>query len=123
MPTPEHAKVKVVDSKYGRILVGENDRTLYMFDKDKDNTSNCYDMCAITWPPFLTRDKPLAGTGVKESLLGTTTRKQGEKQVTYNKHPLYYYSGDKKAGDTNGHGRNESGGKWHVVNPDGKKVE
>ncbi|MEV7967315.1 hypothetical protein AB0O34_15215 [Sphaerisporangium sp. NPDC088356] len=123
MPTPEHAKVKVADSKYGKILVGDNDKALYVFEKDKDNTSNCYDNCAITWPPLLTRGKPQAGTGVKENLLGTTTRKQGDKQVTYDKHPLYYYSGDMKPGDYNGQGRNQFGGKWYLINPDGKKVE
>jgi predicted lipoprotein with Yx(FWY)xxD motif len=123
IPTPQHAQVKVADSKYGKILVGDNDRTLYLFEKDKENTSYCYDTCAVTWPPLLTRDKPQAGTGVKEHLLGTTTRKQGEKQVTYNKHPLYYYRGDKKPGEFNGQGKNEFGGKWYVVNPEGKKVE
>ncbi|WP_405144782.1 hypothetical protein OG589_43230 [Sphaerisporangium sp. NBC_01403] len=123
MPTPEHAKVKVADSKYGKVLVGENDKALYVFEKDKDNTSNCYDNCAITWPPLLTRGKPHAGTGVKDSLLGTTTRKQGEKQVTYDKHPLYYYTGDLRAGEYNGQGKNEFGGKWYLISPDGKKVE
>lgn len=123
MPVPEHAKLKVVDSKFGKILVGEMDRTLYVFDKDKEDTSNCYDACAAMWPPLITKDKPEAGPDVKNELLGTATRKQGEKQVTYNKHPLYYYSGDKKAGDLNGQAKEESGGKWHVVGPDGKKVE
>ncbi|MFC4586594.1 COG4315 family predicted lipoprotein [Sphaerisporangium corydalis] len=123
IPTPEHAKIKLADSTYGKILVAENDRTLYIFEKDTENTSNCYDTCAVTWPPFVTMDKPQAGTDVKDALLGTTTRKQGEKQVTYNKHPLYYYSGDTKPGDYNGQGKSDSGGKWYVVNADGKKVE
>ncbi|GAA3831285.1 hypothetical protein GCM10022226_60390 [Sphaerisporangium flaviroseum] len=123
MPTPANAMIKVADSRFGKILVGENDRTLYIFEKDQENTSHCYDACAIAWPPVLTLDKPRAGTGVKANLLGTTTRKQGEKQVTYNKYPLYYYSGDTKPGDHNGQGKNEFGGKWYVVNPDGKKVD
>ncbi|GII61289.1 hypothetical protein Skr01_13740 [Sphaerisporangium krabiense] len=123
MPTPEHAKVRVADSRYGKVLVGENGRALYVFDKDTDNTSNCNDACATAWPPLVTRDKPRAGEGVKESLLGTTTRKQGEKQVTYNKHPLYYFSGDKVSGDFNGQGKTGFGGKWHLIDPEGKKVE
>ncbi|WP_214408777.1 COG4315 family predicted lipoprotein [Sphaerisporangium fuscum] len=124
MPVPEHAKVKVAQSsQYGKILVGENDRALYMFEKDKDNTSNCYDNCAVTWPPLLTRGKPEAGTGVKQDLLGTATRRNGDKQVTYNKMPLYYYTGDRNAGEYTGQGKNEFGGKWYLVSPDGKKVE
>ncbi|WP_248961872.1 COG4315 family predicted lipoprotein [Sphaerisporangium perillae] len=123
MPTPQNAMVKLAESKYGKILVGENGHTLYMFDKDKDDTPSCYDACAVAWPPLLTLSKPKAGPGVMENLLGTATRKQGEKQVTYNKHPLYYYSGDKNPGEYNGQGKSESGGKWYVVGPDGKKVE
>ncbi|MFC4531453.1 hypothetical protein [Sphaerisporangium dianthi] len=123
MPTPRNAMVKVADSTHGKILVGENGHTLYVFDKDTDDTPSCYDACAVAWPPLLTLDKPQAGPEVVENLLGTAVRKQGEKQVTYNKHPLYYYSGDKNPGEYNGQGKNESGGKWYVVGPDGKKVE
>ena len=45
----------------------------------------------------MTKGKPVAGMGVKKSLLGTA--KRGSKlQVTYNGHPLYTYIGDSKAG-------------------------
>ena len=63
----------------------------------------------------MTKGKPVAGMGVKKSLLGTA--KRGSKlQVTYNGHPLYTYSGDSAAGQANGEG---SGGVWFVVKASG----
>ena len=47
-------------------------------------------MCKRSWHPLLTKGRPLAGRGVKANLLGTTTRKDGKVQVTYNGHPLYF---------------------------------
>ncbi|MFC6080779.1 COG4315 family predicted lipoprotein [Sphaerisporangium aureirubrum] len=121
LPTPEKATIKTAESRYGRILIGEQGRTLYVFEKDDPNA--CTDACAAWWPPAATRDKPKTGDGVKEDLLGTVTRADGTKQVTYDKHPLYYYSGDTGEGDSKGQGRHEFGGKWYVIGPDGKKVE
>jgi predicted lipoprotein with Yx(FWY)xxD motif len=56
--------------------------------------SSCYGACEAYWPPLLTKGKPHAGTGVRASLLGTTKRKDGKLEVTYNHHPLYYFVGD-----------------------------
>jgi Secreted repeat of unknown function len=36
--------------------------------------------------------------------LGTVARADGQQQVTYDGKPLYFFSGDKAPGDTNGHG-------------------
>lgn len=44
------------------------------------------------------KGKPHAGTAVRASLLGTTKRKDGKLEVTYNRHPLYYFVGDRKPG-------------------------
>jgi predicted lipoprotein with Yx(FWY)xxD motif len=44
-------------------------------------------------------------------------------QVTYNGHPLYYYYGDTKSGDTKGEGLTAFGAGWYVVSPAGTKVE
>jgi Secreted repeat of unknown function len=43
--------------------------------------------------------KPKAGAGARGGLLGTTRRADGRTQVTYHGHPLYYFAGDKRAGD------------------------
>src|SRR5215208_7791357 len=85
------------DDKLGSFLVDDKGMTLYLFTKDTPNTSVCYDKCATAWPPLLTTGDPVAGEGADASLLGTTTRKDGSIQVTYNGWPLYYYEKDKAA--------------------------
>jgi hypothetical protein len=66
--------------------------------------------------------KPTAGAGVKASLLGTTRRSNGSLQVTYNKHPLYTFKLDTKAGQVNGEGSSNFGAKWYAVSASGAAV-
>jgi predicted lipoprotein with Yx(FWY)xxD motif len=109
--------------KLGKVLVNGHGQTLYLFEKDKGKTSKCYGGCAAGWPPALTSGKPKAGNGVSSSKLGTTKRKNGKLQVTYNGHPLYAYIGDSGPGKASGEGSNAFGAKWYVVNAKGKKVD
>ena len=55
-------------------------------------------------------------------MLSTVARADGTKQVTYNKHPLYLFSADKAAGDTNGQGVNAFGALWWLVTPAGSAI-
>jgi predicted lipoprotein with Yx(FWY)xxD motif len=114
--------VAVAESKLGKILVDRKGRVLYDFVKDKGMASTCYDACAALWPPLTTNEKPVAGHGVHASLLGVTKRKDGKLEVTYNRHPLYYYAGDSKAGQTTGQGLNQFGAPWWVLNASGKEI-
>jgi predicted lipoprotein with Yx(FWY)xxD motif len=116
------ARVHIANSRLGRILVDSKGITLYDFVKDKGTTSVCYGACAALWPPLLTQGKPLAGTGVRPSLLGTTRRKDGKLEVTYGGHPLYYFVTDRKPGQTTGQGVNQFGGPWWVLSPAGKEI-
>jgi hypothetical protein len=50
------------------------------------------------------------------------TRSDGTKQVTYDGHALYYYSGDTAAGQTNGQGIDGFGAKWWLVAPAGTAI-
>ena len=114
--------VKVARSPFGRILVDSKGITLYDFVKDKRTTSVCYGACAALWPPLISKGKPVAGPGVRASLLGTTKRKDGKLEVTYGGHPLYYFVTDRKPGQTTGQGINQFGGPWWVISPAGKEI-
>ncbi len=108
--------VSVSSSKeLGKFLVGPDGLTLYSFAVDPIGESACYDKCATAWPPLLvdSADKLKADEDIPGKF-GTTTRKDGKLQVTYNGVPLYYWFKDKKAGDTTGH---RVGRTWWVVPP------
>jgi predicted lipoprotein with Yx(FWY)xxD motif len=111
------ATVTVATGSVGSFLAGEGGKTLYTFAADSANTTACTGTCATTWPPFVVQGNAtvMGGDGVAGTL-ATFARPDGSMQVTYNGIPLYYYSGDTKAGDTNGQG---FAGKWYVASPTG----
>ena len=117
------ARLGVASSPLGRILVDSKGRTLYLFEKDTTRRSACYGLCTTYWPPLLTHGKPQARVGAKQSLLGTTRRRNGAEQVTYAGHPLYRFSGDTASGQTNGEGLTDFGAGWYALSPAGKKID
>ena len=117
------ATVAVESSKLGKILVDDQGRTLYLFEKDKSPTSTCSGGCAAAWPPDTTSGTPKAGSGAIAADLTTSARADGSMQVVYHGHPLYRYSGDVKAGDTKGEGLDQFGAEWYVLSPTGNKIE
>ena len=117
------AELKVEKTKIGKVVANAKLHTLYMFRADKGTKSACYGKCATFWPPLLTSGKPKAGPGIKASLLGTSKRKDGKLQVTYNRHPLYWFKFDSKAGQTKGENIHAFGADWYVVAPKGMKIE
>ena len=114
--------VKVMKTRYGKILVDGKGRALYLFDKEKSRKSECYGACAKAWPVFHARGKPKAGKGIQQKLLGTSKRKDGRSMVTYNGHPLYYYVTDKAPGEVTCQNVDEFGGLWLVVAPSGNAI-
>jgi predicted lipoprotein with Yx(FWY)xxD motif len=109
--------VGVATGSLGSFLVDQDGATLYMLTKDSSGTSTCTGTCAATWPPFTVSagGSAAAGSGVSGTI-GTITRPDGTTQVAINGQPLYHYSGDSAAGDTNGQGVD---GTWFVVLPAG----
>jgi mono/diheme cytochrome c family protein len=93
--------------------------SLYVFLRDTDGESACYDQCATAWPPLLTDDAPVALDGVDGELLGTTERTDGTTQVTYAGWPLYFFVQDQAAGDVAGQGVNDV---WYLVSPAGEAI-
>ena len=113
------ARLTVHSSEYGKVLFGPSGKVVYLFEADRGSTSRCYGVCAKAWPPLLTTAGPLAGPGVDAKLLGTTKRTDGTLQVTYNRHPLYYYYEDTRAKIMCQHA-NMHGGLWLIVKPNGQ---
>ncbi len=108
----------------GSILVaGPKRRTVYLFAADKGASSTCSGACAEVWPPLTTTGAPKATGGAHSAELGTITRSDGTKQVTYKGHPLYYYVGDPKSGDTSGQAIDSFGAPWYVLSPSGSEVK
>ena len=121
MAAKRGATVKVVNSRFGRVIADKRGEAFYLFDKETGKRSRCYGECAVAWPPVLTKGKPRAGKGADADLLGTTRRRNGKLQVTYNGHPLYYFKDD-EPGRILCHNVDEFGGLWLVVNPRGDAV-
>jgi predicted lipoprotein with Yx(FWY)xxD motif len=107
----------------GKFLADGQGRALYLFEADKGSTSTCTGACAATWPPVTASTMPMAGGGVSQSLLGTTKRADGTEQLTYNGHPLYYFSADTGSGMAKGQGTKAFGADWYVVNAKGSKID
>jgi predicted lipoprotein with Yx(FWY)xxD motif len=86
-------------------LTDSSGRALYLWTPDTKTTSLCSGACTAA-----------------ASDLGTISRSDGTKQVTYAGHPLYYFSGDMAAGQTNGEGNNGFGAPWYLVAPSGQQI-
>ncbi len=106
----------------GSYLTDGSGRTVYLWVKDGINKSNCSGACASAWPPVTASGTVTASGGALSKDLGSITRSDGTKQVTYDGHPLYYYAGDTSPGQTNGQGSDGFGAKWWLVSPNGTMI-
>lgn len=116
LPTPASFTLVVgTNATLGNYLTDQNGRALYILVKDTPTASNCNGTCAALWPPLI--GTATAGSGVTASMIGVITRQDGSSQVTYNGHPLYYFSKDVNPKDVNGQGFGN--GNWWVLSPGG----
>src|ERR687885_2129977 len=121
--TDARATLTVRSSSYGAIFFDGRGRALYAFTRDRrGGSSRCYGACARAWPVYFASGRLVAGKGVRRSLLGTTRRRDGRRQVTYNGRPLYFYVGDRSPGQILCQNVLEFGGLWLVVRPNGTPV-
>lgn len=119
------AKVQLRHTRLGTILVNSSGFTLYRFTKDPRNKDMCVKVsgCSSIWPAYRTSAKPIAGPGVKASLLSWITVPSGGKQVTYGGHPLYTYAPSSEPGETAYVGAVHFGGTWDAVGVSGSLVK
>ncbi|MCP9484541.1 MAG: hypothetical protein MSC30_01655 [Gaiellaceae bacterium MAG52_C11] len=119
--TQTSATLTVRSTRFGVMLFDGRGRALYGFTRDRrGGPSQCYGACAQAWPVYFGQAR--AGKGVKQSLIGTTRRRDGRRQVTYNGWPLYYYVEDRSPGQVTCQNVDEFGGLWLVVRPSGQLV-
>jgi predicted lipoprotein with Yx(FWY)xxD motif len=104
------------------VLTDGSGRAVYLWVKDTGDASTCSGACAGAWPPVMATGTVTAAGGASASDLGTITRSDGSKQVTYDGHPLYYYAGDSGSGMASGQGSDSFGAKWWLVSPSGSDV-
>jgi predicted lipoprotein with Yx(FWY)xxD motif len=114
--------IKTTSGSAGAFLTNGSGRSIYLWTKDTMNKSMCSGACAGAWPPVTANGSLTAAGGVAAKDLGTITRSDGTKQVTYDGHPLYYYAGDSGAGQTNGQGSDGFGAKWWLISPSGASI-
>jgi predicted lipoprotein with Yx(FWY)xxD motif len=94
------------------VLTNASGFTLYSFAPDTPTTSACYGGCAAYWPPVT--GSAAASPGLP-GRIGTITRTDGSRQLTYDGHPLYTYIADTAPGQAKGNNINLNGGVWHEV--------
>ena len=122
-PESSRNTLSVRSSPFGKILFDGRGFALYAFTKDRrGGRSTCYGACAKAWPPYVVRGTLSVGPGVNRSLLGTVRRRDGSRQATYAGRPLYYYVGDRRAGQVLCQNVSEFGGLWLVVRASGRLV-
>jgi len=104
----------------GLVLADSEGHVLYSFSKDTPKASACEGACAKAWPPLLVEEgEPEPSNGASAARLGTITRADGTRQVTYAGHPLYTYTGDKSPGQAKGNGLSAFGGTWTALKGSG----
>jgi predicted lipoprotein with Yx(FWY)xxD motif len=103
----------------GSFLTNGSGRAVYMWAKDGMDKSECSGACASAWPPVPASGTVTASGGAVAKDLGSITRSDGSKQVTYDGRPLYYFAGDSGPGTANGQGSDSFGAKWWLIAPSG----
>jgi predicted lipoprotein with Yx(FWY)xxD motif len=109
-------------TRFGRVLFDSRGRVLYAFTRDRRRgPSRCYGGCARAWPVYFAKGTMRAARGVRQSLIGTTRRRDGRRQVTYNGWPLYFYAHE-GPGEVKCQNVDQFGGLWLVVRSNGTLV-
>lgn len=114
--------IATVKGRDGTYLTDGSGRALYMWLGDDTGKSNCSGDCALSWPPLVTSATPKVIGGASAAEVGTVTRADGSKQVTYKGHPLYHFVVDAGPGTTKGQGSDSFGARWWLVAPSGAAI-
>jgi predicted lipoprotein with Yx(FWY)xxD motif len=100
------------DPSLGTILVDSRGFTLYTLTNG-GRPIPCNTACTAVWPPLLAPPGTAAPTGAAG--VGQLGKSASGKVVTYKGFPLFLFSGDTAAGQTNGKGISSFGGVWNPI--------
>lgn len=92
--------LRTESASIGKVLAVSSGRTVYELVGATASHSKCTGTCLSIWPPV----------------------KASGKQVVYKGHPLYEFSGDSAAGQTNGNGLKDSWGTWWAMSSNGSPL-
>lgn len=101
--------VQTLDTDIGEVIADSEGMVLYTFTADAPGVSNCYDQCAVNWPPFFAEEGDMA-----EEPYSIVERTDGTLIWAKDGWPLYYWINDTEPGMTSGDG---VGGKWDAARP------
>lgn len=106
---PVPAAISLLEDSGALKFCDDEGRSLYVYDRDPAGSSVCVGPCANTWPPVAApQDADQIGDWTP------IRRTDGSLQWAYKGKPVYTFSGDTAAGQTNGRGL---GGVWHLLAP------
>ena len=91
----------------GEVYTDDAGMTLYTFNQDEPNISNCNGGCATKWPPLIAKN-----TAEEKGRFSIITRADNSKQWALDGMPLYRWFKDTKPGDTTGE---EVNSVWYVA--------
>jgi predicted lipoprotein with Yx(FWY)xxD motif len=116
------SSVATSNTGLGQILVDGKGRTVYLFEKDTGPATTCTGSCTTYWPPVPANGTVQAKGQASTTEIGSITTPGGGRQLSYAGHPLYYFIGDKKAGDTKGQALDQFGALWYALDAGGNAV-
>ena len=104
----------------GTVLVDSKGMALYSPEQEKSGKIMCTGECTSIWVPLTVSGSPTGASDIA-SKLGTVTRPDGSKQVTFDGKPLYTFAEDQGPNSVTGNGTKDqfSGVSftWHVAAP------
>lgn len=106
------------DPLLGSFLTDGQGNSLYVNIGDAEGEA-CTASCLRYWPAFTSDQTPEAAEGIDTALITVAEGPAGERQVSYNGWPLYYYAYDRSAGDLRGEGIADV---WFLISPAGEPL-
>ncbi|WP_417579129.1 hypothetical protein [Pelagibacterium sp.] len=101
--------VQTLDTDIGEVIADADGMVLYTFRNDEEGVSNCYEQCAVNWPPLFAEEGAEA-----EDPYSIVERTDGTMIWAKDGWPLYYWINDTEPGMTSGDG---VGGNWDAARP------